>query len=128
MMLQALRDELNLIVALWVAEDPKVVEARESYYGWEDYIRTKHLKGQRAYKDSEAVAPCELILPEKPEYEEDYIGEFAGTFNEGSSELMLTVGGASCACGKYKDFKIRREGSTSLILAELMNKPIPSRY
>lgn len=128
MLRQELREELNLIVALWVAEEPKVVDKNESYYGWEDYKLTQHIKGQRAYKDSEAIAPCELILPEKPEYEEEYIGEFAGTFNEGSSEIMLTVGGVSCSCGKHKDLKIRREGSTSMILAELMNKPIPSRY
>lgn len=128
MMRQELQDELNLIVALWVAEDAKAVLKRESIYNWEDYDITRHLQGREESKFYEYVAPCSLVLPDKPEYEEDYIGEFNGTGCEGSSELMLTIGGASCACGEYKDFKIRREGSTSIILAELMNKPVPSRY
>lgn len=128
MLRQELKDELNLIVALWVAEDPKAVLERESVYNWENDAITRHLQGREESKFYEYVAPCSLILPEKPEYEEDYINEFNGTFNEGNSEIMLTVGGASCACGEYKNFKIRREGSTSIILAELMNKPIPSRY
>lgn len=128
MLRQELQDELNLIIALWVAEDAKGVLERETVYNWEDYNFTVHIKGQVETRWREYAAPCAVVLPENPVYEEAYIGEFNGTGCESSSELMLTIAGVSCSCGEYKNMKIRREGSTSIILAELMNKPIPSKY
>jgi len=83
------------------------VQANESYYGWEDYDLTPHIR------------KCDIAAVSNPR--EHSWGEFNGTFNDDDDRVHEIEAQGQCNCGNFKG-KLRLQGQLTELTRDLINK------
>lgn len=129
-MRKELQDDLRATIVGIVLQRGSVVDKNESIYSWVDCRANEHMKGRKDYATEEMIIPACTYATDLSEmdYEEKYLTEFAGTFTDNNTYMVVQAGFASCACGKVSERLIRLETTVGELIAEVMNKPLPDRY